>query len=73
MQFVNWFLGCLLIYAFLFGIGYLIFGAMLKAACFLIVGAIASATILRNLRRVVWQPTPGGVPQAGVVAETREP
>ncbi|HXU36995.1 MAG TPA: sodium:solute symporter family protein [Blastocatellia bacterium] len=58
VQFVNWFLGCLLIYAFLFGIGYLIFGEILKAAGFLVVGVIASATILRNLRRVVWQPTP---------------
>ncbi len=73
VQFVNWFLGCLLIYAFLFGIGYVIFGEMLKAACFLIVGAIASATILRNLRRMVWQPTPDGVSQVGVVAETMEP
>ncbi|HTG15709.1 MAG TPA: sodium:solute symporter family protein, partial [Blastocatellia bacterium] len=44
VQFVNWFLGCLLIYAFLFGIGYVIFGAMLKGVCFLLVGAIASAT-----------------------------
>jgi Na+/proline symporter len=73
VQFVNWFLGCLLIYAFLFGIGYLIFGETLKAVCFLIVGAIASATILRNLRRVVWQPTPDGVSQAGAIAETMEP
>jgi Na+/proline symporter len=73
VQFVNWFLGCLLIYAFLFGIGYLIFGEILKAVCFLIVGVIASATILRNLRRVVWQPTPDGVSQVGRVAENVEP
>ena len=73
VQFVNWFLGCLLIYAFLFGIGYVIFGAMLKGVCFLLVGAIASATILNNLRRAVWQSTPDGSAQAGVVAESIEP
>ena len=73
VQFANWFLGCLLIYAFLFGIGYVIFGAMLKGVCFLLVGAIASATILNNLRRAVWQSTPDGSAQAGAVAEALEP
>jgi hypothetical protein len=73
VQFANWFLGCLLIYAFLFGIGYVIFGEMLKGVCFLLVGAIASAMILRNLRRAVWQQTPEGPAQAGVVAEALEP
>ena len=73
VQFANWFLGCLLIYAFLFGIGYVIFGAILKGVCFLLVGAIASATILNNLRRAVWQSTPDGSAQADVVAEALEP
>jgi solute:Na+ symporter, SSS family len=73
VQFANWFLGCLLIYAFLFGIGYVIFGEMLKGVCFLLVGAIASATILNNLRRAVWQSTSDGSAQAGGVAEALEP
>jgi Na+/proline symporter len=73
VQFANWFLGCLLIYAFLFGIGYVIFGEMLKGVCFLLVGAIASATILNNLRRAVWQSTPEGSAQAGIVTEALEP
>jgi solute:Na+ symporter, SSS family len=64
VQFVNWFLGCFLIYAFLFGIGYLIFGEILKGACFLLGGAVASAAILRNLKRTAWQSVPD---------ETREP
>jgi Na+/proline symporter len=55
IQFANWFLGCVLIYAFLFGIGYLIFGEMLKAGIFLLVGIVASAVIMRNLRRTTWQ------------------
>ena len=65
VQFANWFLGCLLIYAYLFGIGYLIFGEILKAACFLVVGAIASAAILRNLRRTAWQSVADEAPQTG--------
>lgn len=57
VQFANWFLGCLLIYAFLFGIGYLIFSEMLKAVGFLAVGVIAGAAIMRNLRRASWRST----------------
>jgi len=56
VQFANWFLGCVMIYAFLFGSGYVIFGALLKGIAFLAVGAIAGAAILRNLQRAVWQP-----------------
>ncbi|HJZ67935.1 MAG TPA: hypothetical protein VKF81_07430, partial [Blastocatellia bacterium] len=55
VQFGNWFLGCVLIYAFLFGIGYLVFGEMFKAGGFLIVGLIAGAAIVRNLQRASWQ------------------
>jgi hypothetical protein len=58
IQFVNWFLGCVLIYAFLFGIGYLIFGETLKAAGFLLGGVIAGALIMRNLKRTGWRPSP---------------
>jgi solute:Na+ symporter, SSS family len=74
VQFVNWFLGCFLIYAFLFGIGYVIFGEMLKGVCFLLAGAIASAAILRNLQRTVWQPIPDETPRVGeaIVAKAVE-
>ena len=57
VQFANWFLGCVLIYAFLFGIGYLVFGEMLKAGGFLLVGVIVGALIMRNLQRASWQST----------------
>jgi hypothetical protein len=74
VQFVNWFLGCFLIYAFLFGIGYLIFGEILKGACFLLGGAIASAAILRNLRRTTWRSVPDETQDAGeVMAEAAQP
>lgn len=68
IQFVNWFLGCVLIYAFLFGIGYVIFGEMLKAAGFLLGGVIAGALIMRNLKRTGWQPPPKEPAQAKDVA-----
>ena len=68
IQFVNWFLGCVLIYAYLFGIGYLIFGEMLKGAGFLLGGVIATAAILRNLNRTGWQPSPKEPAQAKDVA-----
>jgi hypothetical protein len=67
VQFANWFLGCFLIYAFLFGIGYVIFGEILKGLGLLLLGAIASALILRNLQRTVWQPGPESEPVTGVV------
>jgi len=74
VQFVNWFLGCFLIYAFLFGIGYLIFGEILKGACFLLGGAIASAAILRNLKRTAWQPVPDGTHEPpGGITEAAQP
>lgn len=74
VQFVNWFLGCFLIYAFLFGIGYVIFGEMLKGGCFLLAGAIASAAILRNLRRTDWQSVADELPRTGeaIVAKAVE-
>jgi hypothetical protein len=58
IQFANWFLGCVLIYGFLFGIGYVIFGQMLKGAGFLLGGVIAGALIIRNLKSAGWQPSP---------------
>jgi len=71
VQFANWFLGCFLIYAYLFGIGYLIFGQIVKGLLFLLAGVIASAGILRNLQRTVWQPLHDETPQGGeIVAAT---
>jgi Na+/proline symporter len=72
IQFANWLLGCVLIYAFLFGIGYVIFGEMLKATGFLLAGVIAGSLILRNLQRASWQQTIAGQVQPDVVAETME-
>ena len=50
-QFANWLLGCLLIYAFLFGSGYVIFGEWAKGVALLVGGLLAGALILWNLRR----------------------
>ena len=58
IQFANWFLGCVLIYGFLFGIGYVIFGEMLKGLGFLLAGVIGGALIMRNLNRAGWEPSP---------------
>jgi SSS family solute:Na+ symporter len=55
MQFVNWFFGCILIYAFLFGLGYVIFGSYLKGITLIVVGIIAWMLISRNLDRTGWQ------------------
>jgi Na+/proline symporter len=68
IQFANWFLGCVLIYGFLFGIGYVIFGEMLKGAGFLLGGVIAGALIIRNLKSAGWQPSPDEPAQAKNVA-----
>ena len=58
IQFLNWFLGCVLIYAFLFGIGYVILGEVLKGSACLVGGVLAFAAIMRNLKRAGWQTTP---------------
>jgi hypothetical protein len=58
VQFANWFLGCVMIYGFLFGMGYVIFGEMLKGTAFLLAGVLAGAIILRNLRHAGWRPPP---------------
>jgi solute:Na+ symporter, SSS family len=74
IQFANWFLGCVLIYAFLFGIGYVIFGEMLKAGVFLLGGVIAGAVIMRNLRRTAWQASSEApAPVTGIVGEPSKP
>jgi len=51
MQFVNWILGCLLIYGSLFGIGKLIFKEWGAGALYLLVAIVAGTLITRNLTR----------------------
>ncbi|HXQ72068.1 MAG TPA: sodium:solute symporter family protein [Pyrinomonadaceae bacterium] len=51
LQFVNWILGCLLIYGSLFGIGKLIFKEWVAGALFLLVAIVAGTLITRNLTR----------------------
>jgi SSS family solute:Na+ symporter len=54
-QFVNWLLGCTLVYASLFGIGNLVFKEWLSGGIYLAVAAVAGAIISYNLSRAVWQ------------------
>ena len=51
IQFVNWILGCALIYGSLFGIGKLIFKEWVAAAVFLLVAIVAGVLITRNLSK----------------------
>ena len=51
LQFVNWILGCALIYGSLFGIGKLIFKEWATAALYLAVAIVAGVLISRNLSR----------------------
>jgi Na+/proline symporter len=51
LQFVNWILGCLLIYGSLFGIGKLIFKEWVAGALYLLVAIVAGTLITRNLTR----------------------
>lgn len=48
--FVNWLCGVAVVYAALFGLGKLIFGELIPALLFFIVGAIAVAIIYNNLK-----------------------
>lgn len=51
LQFVNWILGCALIYGSLFGIGKLIFKEWAAGALYLFVAIVAGVLISRNLSR----------------------
>jgi Na+/proline symporter len=51
MQFVNWILGCALIYGSLFGIGKLIFKEWATGSLYLLVAIVAGTLISRNLSR----------------------
>jgi SSS family solute:Na+ symporter len=55
-QFANWVMGCVLVYSFLFGIGELIFGSLMKGLIFIIVGVVAGLAIFWSLGRADWKP-----------------
>ncbi len=54
-QFVNWILGCVLIYASLFGIGKLVFKEWAEGVIYIVVAVAAGALISRSLSRLDWQ------------------
>ena len=54
-QFVNWILGCVLIYGSLFGIGKLVFKEWIMGLVYVLVAIGAGALISRNLSRVGWK------------------
>jgi Na+/proline symporter len=56
-QFVNWVVGCVLIYATLFGIGKLIFKEWMAALACIAVALIAAIVISRNLSQADWPET----------------
>jgi solute:Na+ symporter, SSS family len=55
VQFANWILGCVLIYASLFGIGALIFKEWMTGAIYILIAVVTAALISRNLSRVGWK------------------
>lgn len=55
VQFANWLLGCVLIYASLFGIGKLIFKEWLIGSLFILMAVAAGAIISWNFTRTNWQ------------------
>jgi Na+/proline symporter len=57
-QFANWVLGCVLIYAWLFGVGKLIFGAWLSGSLLVALALACGVAISRNLARLGWETAP---------------
>jgi hypothetical protein len=55
LQFINWLLGCVLIYASLFGIGKLVFNEWGAGLAFIVVALVSGVLISRNLSRADWQ------------------
>jgi Na+/proline symporter len=53
-KFINWILGCALVYSFLFGIGEIVMGEIAKGAAFIAAGLVAGIIIFRNLERTGW-------------------
>ena len=60
VQFVNWLLGCTLVYASLFGIGNLVFKEWLEGGVYLAVAIVSGAIISRNLSRAIWHSSAPG-------------
>ncbi len=58
VQFANWILGCVLIYASLFGIGKLVFKEWDAGLLWLLAAIAAGVLISRNLSRVGWKMPP---------------
>ena len=54
--FVNWGLGIVVVYSFLFGLGELLFGGWPATVLILLVGAVAAAIIWRNLQASGFEP-----------------
>jgi Na+/proline symporter len=55
VNFVNWVLGCALVYAALFGIGKLIFREWWDALICIVVALVSSVVISRNMSRADWR------------------
>ena len=55
VQFVNWVLGCVLVYTSLFGIGNLVFKEWVAGSVYLTAAVTTGAIISRNLSRASWQ------------------
>jgi solute:Na+ symporter, SSS family len=51
---LNWFLGIVLVYSTLFGIGELVFGSWPRVLLFVLIAAISGATMMWNLNRTGW-------------------
>jgi solute:Na+ symporter, SSS family len=67
MQFYNWVLGCLLIFASLFGIGKLVFKEWTMGLVYTVAAAVAAALISRNLSRADWKDAGAGGDSTGTV------
>jgi SSS family solute:Na+ symporter len=55
LNFVNWALGCTLIYASMFGIGYLLFKEWLAGLICALIAVVSAVVIARNLSRADWR------------------
>jgi hypothetical protein len=63
----DWLMGCILVYATLFGIGKIIFGDWISGLLLLVLAACAGYLIFWDLSRRGWQALSGTEPQAGTL------
>jgi hypothetical protein len=54
-MFMNWAAGVVLVYSFLFGIGSLLFGEILKTMIFLLTAIVSIIIIYKNLSAAGWK------------------